>query len=89
VPEFTPVFDKLPVEPDFSTESLQPVLILEHGLVKKGNATITQVRIKWVGLPDTAATWEDWHVLLAQFPAIASWGQAGSSAAGVTPVASG
>jgi hypothetical protein len=50
------VFDKLPVETDFSTESLQRELILERELVKKGNAAITQVRIKWVGMPDTAAT---------------------------------
>jgi hypothetical protein len=57
-------------------------------LVKKGNAAILEVHIKWVGLPDAASTWEDWHVLVVQFLVISSWGQSDSSAAGgVTPVA--
>jgi hypothetical protein len=54
--------------------------------VKKGNAAISQVCIKWLRIPD--ATWEDWSVLVAKFPEVASWGQDGVSArGGVTPSA--
>jgi hypothetical protein len=34
-------------------------VILERRLVKKGNAATPQVRVKWLGLPEEASTWED------------------------------
>lgn len=37
-------------------------------LVKKGGKAIPQALIKWMGLPDEAATREDWYVLQARFP---------------------
>jgi hypothetical protein len=60
---------------DFSKELLQPKLILEHRLVKKGNAMILQVRVKWLQLSEFATTWEDRHVLVTKFPVVKSWGQ--------------
>jgi hypothetical protein len=32
--------------------------------VKKGGKAVPQVLVKWTGLPQEAATWEDWYVLL-------------------------
>jgi hypothetical protein len=43
--------------------------------VKKGNAVVPQVKIKWLGLLDTATSWKDWYMLLRKFPVISSWGQ--------------
>jgi hypothetical protein len=87
--DFTPVYTDLPVQTDFSTEVLQPESILERRLVKKGNAAVPQVRVKWVRLPDSDSTWEDWNVLVKMFPAVSAWGQAVSQAGGgVTPAGS-
>jgi hypothetical protein len=44
--------------------------------VKKGNAAIPQVKIKWTKLPEAAATWEDYNVLKTRFPNSLAWGQA-------------
>lgn len=87
-PNFTRVFADLPKLTDFSQEELLPEAVLDKRLVKKGNAAIPQVRVKWAGLPDDSATWEDWYVLLQKFPMVAAWGQAGSPAGeGVTSAA--
>jgi hypothetical protein len=77
-PDYTPTFAQLPTQVDFYQVSLLPQEILEWRLVKKGNAAVPQVKIKWLGLPDTTTSWEDWYVLLKKFPAISSWGQDGS-----------
>jgi hypothetical protein len=76
--DFTPVFSKLPVSTDFSVINLLPELILKRRLVKKGNAAMPKVRVKWQGLPEEAFTWDDWYVLLHQFPMVSSCGQADS-----------
>jgi hypothetical protein len=81
-PDFKPVFSKLPVLVDFSQETLQPEEILERRLVKKGNAALPQVRVRWAGLPETSSTWEDWNVLITRFPSVASWGQDGATGGG-------
>jgi hypothetical protein len=71
---------------DLSAVKLEPEAILERLLVKKGNVATPPVQIKWVGLPESSSTWEDWYVLLARFPSVTSYGQDGSSAGGhVTP----
>jgi hypothetical protein len=44
IPDYNPVY------------SDQPESILERRLVKKGNAAIPQVRVKWVRLPESAST---------------------------------
>jgi hypothetical protein len=64
----------------------EPDAILERRLVKKGNAAVPQVLIKWLGLPTEQATWEYWEVLKVLFPSVLAWGQASSSPGGiVTP----
>jgi hypothetical protein len=71
-PDYNPVYSKLPVQVDFSKESLQPETILERRRVKKGNVAIPQVRVKWVRLPESALTWVDWNVLVQIFPIVTS-----------------
>jgi hypothetical protein len=44
--------------------------------VKKENAAIPQVCVKWEQFPKSVSTWEDWNVLMERFPVAASWGQA-------------
>jgi hypothetical protein len=45
-------------------------------MVKKGNAALPQMLIKWKNLPEDAATWEDWNTLKSRFPEVLAWGQA-------------
>jgi hypothetical protein len=62
--------------------------ILERRLVKKGNAATPHVQVKWIGLPATTSTWEDWYVLTMKFLSVLSWGQDRMSGGGpVTTVA--
>jgi hypothetical protein len=83
--KFTPLFEP----PHLDLHDLEPELILERRLSKKGNTTITQVLIKWIGLPAEMATWEDFHVLKIQFPGAAAWGQAASSTRGIVTLVHG
>ena len=69
--DFTPVFSELP-PPQLDSQETSPEQILDMRLVKKGNAAIPQVLIKWKDIPATSATWEDYYVCS---DAIA-WGQA-------------
>jgi hypothetical protein len=46
--------------------------ILERRLVKKGNADVPQVKVKWQTLPEASVTWEDWYVLINRFPLVKS-----------------
>jgi hypothetical protein len=52
-------------------------------------AAIPQVLIKWTGLTADQATWEDWEVLKARFPAVLAWGQASVSPGGIVTMATG
>ena len=81
-PDFTPVYSTLPSSVDLHSVELDPEQVLERRLVKKGNAAIPQVLIKWTRLPAASATWEDYNVVKARFPAAPAWGQASSSAGG-------
>jgi hypothetical protein len=37
---------------------------------------VPQALIKWLGIPNSLATWEDLQPLQQQFPGAAAWGQA-------------
>ena len=50
--------------------------------MKKGNAAVPQVLIKWSNIPEASTTWEDFYVIKDRFPTALAWGQAGSSAGG-------
>jgi hypothetical protein len=87
-PDYTPVFSDLTQIKDHSAIELQPERVLDRRLVKKGNAAIPQVRFKWCQLPETSATWEDWHVIKERFPSSVAWGQATSAEGGSVAPAS-
>jgi hypothetical protein len=63
------------VVPALDVKAVAPELILDRRLVKKGNMAVTQIMVKWSGLPYSSATWEDYSVLRSKFPASAAWGQ--------------
>jgi hypothetical protein len=75
-PSYVSVFSELPKVLDLGQEDVQPMDILDKRLVMKGGAAITQVLIKWSGLPVGATTWEDYNMIRARFPDALSWGQA-------------
>jgi hypothetical protein len=82
VPDHTPVYDSAPMTSNLDATAVIPLQVIDRRLVKKGNATVPQVRVIWQGLPATSTTWEDYHVLKQRFPAAPAWGQAASSAGG-------
>ena len=82
IPDFTPVFADVTAIPHLDTLEVIPELILDRRLVKKGDSAITQVHIKWSGLPVTMATWEDYYVLKERFPTAPAWGLAGTQGGG-------
>ena len=73
--DFTPVFSELP-PPQLDSQETSPEQILDRRLVKKGNAAIPQVLIKWKDIPATSATWEDYYACKQCFPDAIAWGQA-------------
>jgi hypothetical protein len=74
--DFTPIFSELPVVPALDQGEVFPEAILARRLVKKGGKAIPQAKIKWANLPEEAATWEDWYVLLKRFPGFHAGGPA-------------
>ena len=54
-PDFSPVFSTLPAA-DLSVTELTPEQVLDRRLVKRGNAAIPQVLVKWRSLPKDSAT---------------------------------
>jgi hypothetical protein len=51
--------------------------IIDHRLVCKGAATMTQVLIKWAGLPLEMSSWENFYFLKNRFPSSSIWGLVG------------
>lgn len=82
-PDYTPVFATLPKLPSLDSVDTEPEAILDRRLVKKGNAAVPQVLIKWLGIPADSPTWEDWEVLKMRFPNVLAWGQASTSPGGI------
>lgn len=68
----TPVFKELPAPPVLDIAQLEPELILDRHLTKKGNSAITRVLIKWSSLPVESTTWEDYYILKNRFPTAAA-----------------
>lgn len=83
-PDFTPVFTELPKLPALDTVNTEPESILDRRMMKKGNASVVQVLIKWTNMPADAVTWEDWDVLKNNFPSVLTWGQASVSPGAVS-----
>jgi hypothetical protein len=70
-----PVFSELPTTPQLNLAELEPEQIIDKRLIKKGNAAVTQILVKWTSLPVELATWEDYYVLKSCYPTAAAWGQ--------------
>ena len=66
-PDFTPVYSSLPSSVDLHFVELEPEQVLARWLVKKGNAVIPQVLIKWSKFLEASATWEDYNVVKERF----------------------
>ena len=81
-PDYSPVFDTLPKLTDLEAAETVPKAIIDRRLVRKGNSAISQVKLTWVGLPESATTWEDYNVIRARFPEAPAWGQAGTQGGG-------
>jgi hypothetical protein len=58
-PDYTPVFVEMLTPPQLDLCELEPELILDRRVTKKGNSSITQILVKWNSLPEAMATWED------------------------------
>jgi hypothetical protein len=75
-PNYVPVFSELPHIADLENVNVQPMEILDRRLVKKGSSAVTQVLVRWSGIPKESATWEDFNVVRTRFPDSLAWGQA-------------
>lgn len=85
-PNYTHVFAELRKMVHLDEVELEPGLILDRRLVKKGNQEIPQVLVKWSHLDEDSATWEDYNVVKHRFPEAVAWGQATFGEGGdVTP----
>jgi hypothetical protein len=42
--------------------------------MKKGNAIVVQVLVKWSSLPAEMATWEDFYEIKQRYPVAPAWG---------------
>ena len=80
--DYTPVYAELPRVTDLALANTSPEAVLERRLVKKGNVAIPQVKVKWAGLHEDCATWEDLYVVKTRFPSSSVWGQPQISAGG-------
>lgn len=70
----------LPVSATLPSTTLQlqfPEQVLDRRTVSRGGSSIDQILVRWSGLEDVLATWED-EALKAKFPAATAWGQAAS-----------
>jgi hypothetical protein len=76
IPDYTPVFATLPNSSDLSGHNVQPLEILDHRLIKKGNRAVPQVLVRWSHVLVDATTWEDYYVLRQRYPDALAWGQA-------------
>ena len=85
-PDYTPIYDSLPILSYLEAAKATPLEIMEHRVVKKGNTAVPQVKLRWTGLPPSSTTWEDYYIVKHRFPDAPAWGQAASRAGGgVTP----
>jgi hypothetical protein len=79
IAKHTPVIKDLPVE----APALQvPEHILARRVRRLGATNRKEVLVRWSGLTDSLATWENLQALQRRFPDAPAWGQAGSEEEG-------
>jgi hypothetical protein len=64
--------------PDFQ----EPEKILARRCHALGSSVIREGLVRWAGMSDTLATWENLQELRQHFPSAPAWGQAGSEEEG-------
>ena len=74
-----PVYAELPRVLDLFVSSAAPTQLLERRMMKRGNAAIVQVKVRWGEGSPAATTWEDYEVLRQRFPSTAIWKDSGAS----------
>jgi hypothetical protein len=72
----------LPHLPTAVYQEAVPDMVLGTRWRRKAGEPKCQLLIRWQGLPDALATWEDKNDLLLRFPEHPAWGQAGSKGGG-------
>jgi hypothetical protein len=80
--DYTPTYSPLTDISALDISEILPEKIVDCRLIKRGNVAITQILVQWSGLPESSATWEDYHVLKKRFPMAAVWRQSASSVGG-------
>ncbi|CAH9121758.1 unnamed protein product [Cuscuta epithymum] len=70
------VSSKFPAMNEEGNIILLPAGVLARRIVKRNNAVVVQWLIKWAHLQQDEATWEDYDVIIKQFPEVKAWGQA-------------
>lgn len=58
----------LPLISSSANLSSEPQLVLDRRIVKRNNAPVTQLLIKWTNSSDDDATWEDYTLIKRRFP---------------------
>jgi hypothetical protein len=72
-----------PELPPVESAVIKPSMILGTRWRTSGEGKKCQVLIRWHGLSDSLATWEDRDELQTRFPEFPAWGQAGSQGEGI------
>jgi hypothetical protein len=68
--------------PDEPPDFQEPEKILARRSRSLGSSTVREGLIRWTGMADTLATWENLQELRHRFPSAPAWGQAGSEEKG-------
>jgi hypothetical protein len=85
VPDHTPVYTDLPSSVELDLLEVLPEEILDRRLVKRGNAALVQILVKWTTLQVAMATWENESTLRARYSAAPVWGHPGSQVGDTSP----
>lgn len=70
------------LSPDAIAE-LQPLMVLDERLVRRGHKLSAQVRVSWQKLPESYTTWEELHSIHRLHPDAPAWGHAASQGGGI------
>ena len=60
-----------------------PAAILDKRIIKRNNQVVTQLLVEWCNLGRDNATWEDYSILITQFPKFDPWGQGSAEGQGI------
>jgi hypothetical protein len=69
VPDHTPVYTDLPLSVELDLLEVLPEEILNRRLMKRGNAALVQILVKWTTLQVAMATWKNESTLRARYSA--------------------